>query len=306
MSKVIICVGISGSGKSTWSKEYVKDFPSYIRINRDDIRFMIKNLPVLKQKDESYVSSIQSTMINQAIMANFNIIIDNTNLKKEIIDDILELVKYKADVYFHLFPINLQVAIERDLTRERTVGYKVIERQFDEYQKLINETPPEFFDIHLKQTQIYTNPLSFSTSYHPNFKEQCAIFDIDGSLAHMNGKRGPYDFENVNLDDLDMVLREHVLFHKSKNRKIIILSGRDDSCYELTEQWLNDNNIPFDNLFMRNTGDQRKDFVIKEDIYNTHIKDNYEVIVIYDDRESVVDHWRKLGLRCYQVKESKF
>lgn len=38
MKKLIILVGISGSGKSTWATEYIQKNPDTLRINRDDIR----------------------------------------------------------------------------------------------------------------------------------------------------------------------------------------------------------------------------------------------------------------------------
>lgn len=38
MNNVIITVGISGSGKSTWSTNFIKENPKYLRLNRDDIR----------------------------------------------------------------------------------------------------------------------------------------------------------------------------------------------------------------------------------------------------------------------------
>lgn len=45
MSKVIICQGIQGSGKSTWALDYVTKEPTKrVRVNRDSIRKMFNNL----------------------------------------------------------------------------------------------------------------------------------------------------------------------------------------------------------------------------------------------------------------------
>lgn len=41
MSKIILCRGIQGSGKTTWAKQYCKEHPDSIRVNRDDIRAMM-------------------------------------------------------------------------------------------------------------------------------------------------------------------------------------------------------------------------------------------------------------------------
>lgn len=40
MPKLILCRGIQGSGKTTWAKQYCKEHPNTIRVNRDDIRQM--------------------------------------------------------------------------------------------------------------------------------------------------------------------------------------------------------------------------------------------------------------------------
>ena len=41
--KVLILIGIPGSGKSTWSTEFVKENKDWVRINRDDFRFMFNS-----------------------------------------------------------------------------------------------------------------------------------------------------------------------------------------------------------------------------------------------------------------------
>lgn len=297
--KVILTVGGIASGKSTWAKQYVKDNPSWIRVNRDDIREMVKSSPVLNSKGEDYVTAIQTEMIDNALMMNYNVILDNTNLKVEYIEDICEQVKYKADVEFKLFPIELDEALARNSARDRIVPHDVIRRMNDQYNRLLRDSL-EVFIKRYKQTQIFENPIDRNPKY------EAIVVDLDGSLCHMNGKRGPFDFEQVYLDDCDNVLKEHINFHAKMGRRIIIVSGRDDSCYELTEDWLIKHNIPYHFLYMRNTEDKRKDCFVKEDIYNAHIKGNYEVIVWYDDRCQVINHIRKLGVRVYQVNDGKF
>lgn len=298
--KVILTIGIPCSGKSTWAKQFVKDNPSWIRVNRDDIREMIKSNFVLNSKGEDYVTVIQTEMIDNALMMNYNVIVDNTNLKIEYIEAICEQVKYKADVEFKLFPIELKEALKRNWKRHRIVPDDIINRMYNQYLDLAKNENIDLVNIRKKQTQIFENP-----KWSPS-NTQAIIVDLDGTLCHMNGKRGPFDYEKVDVDDCDHTVREHIIFHWQRGRKVIIVSGRDDSCYELTEKWLDDNRIPYDYLYMRNTEDKRKDSLVKEDIYNTHIKDNYNVIVWYDDRRAVVKHMRSLGIRVYSVAPGEF
>jgi hypothetical protein len=52
---------------------------------------------------------------------------------------------------------------------------------------------------------------------------------------------------------------------------------------------------------MRGKDDKRSDDIIKSEIYEEHIKKNYEVIAVFDDRQRVVDMWRlKYNLPTYQ------
>ena len=58
---------------------------------------------------------------------------------------------------------------------------------------------------------------------------------------------------------------------------------------------------------MRPANNYEKDTVIKKRIFNTHIKDNYYVEMVFDDRDSVVRMWREeLGLKVAQVDWGDF
>jgi hypothetical protein len=57
---------------------------------------------------------------------------------------------------------------------------------------------------------------------------------------------------------------------------------------------------------MRKSGDYRKDYEVKKEIYETYIKDKFNVLCVLDDRQSVVDMWRSLGLTCLQVNYGDF
>jgi hypothetical protein len=65
--------------------------------------------------------------------------------------------------------------------------------------------------------------------------------------------------------------------------------------------------IPFDELLMRKTGDNRKDSIIKKEIFMEHVQNKYFIEFILDDRNQVVDMWRNdLQLPCFQVYYGDF
>ena len=57
---------------------------------------------------------------------------------------------------------------------------------------------------------------------------------------------------------------------------------------------------------MRKEGDHRRDSIVKKEIYDTLIKDEFDVEFVLDDRQQVVDMWREIGLKCLQVAEGNF
>jgi hypothetical protein len=65
--------------------------------------------------------------------------------------------------------------------------------------------------------------------------------------------------------------------------------------------------VEYDSLWMRNKKDNRKDSIIKEELFIQNIENNYFVEFVLDDRNQVVDLWRqKLQLPCLQVFYGNF
>jgi len=129
------------------------------------------------------------------------------------------------------------------------------------------------------------------------------MVDIDGTLAHMNG-RSPYDPSKYHEDTVDPAIRNIV--NRYTDVDVIVCSGRDDTYYDVTAKWLDDNGIEYDRLLMRKAGDNREDSIVKWELYQTEIEPNSNVLFVLDDRNRVVNMWRKNGLKCLQVAEGDF
>lgn len=91
MSKLIITRGLPASGKSTWAKQWVLEDPEHrVRINQDDIRLMLGKYWVPKR--EPLVQHIQEEALIEALLKGYDIVIDNTNLNKKVLDNYRALV----------------------------------------------------------------------------------------------------------------------------------------------------------------------------------------------------------------------
>ncbi len=161
-------------------------------------------------------------------------------------------------------------------------------------------------------------------------KPTAYIFDIDGTLAscaprlhfitppagtiHFNMNEVDWEpdwdsffdacKDDAPIENVCRVCREVCMYYTA-----IFLTGRPEKCRQNTLDWLKNNDLPIadmDILFMREDGDRRPDYLIKREIYEREIKDKYEVVGVFEDRQQCVDMWRSLGLTCFQVARGDY
>ena len=87
---------------------------------------------------------------------------------------------------------------------------------------------------------------------------------------------------------------------------VFIVKLAEEKTRKDTETWLKQNKVPYSKLFLRKTGDNRRDASVKKEIYNTEILPYYNVNFVLDDRNQVVAMLRELGLTVFQVAEGNF
>ena len=282
--KVLFTYGLPGSGKSTWSKQYCKENKDWVRISRDDLRHMRGEY--WQPKDEDLITNWEHTLIYWALTAGKNVVVDATHLNPKYIENHKEKIKELfADTEFETkrFDTPLEECIKRDLLRPNSVGEKVIRQMYEKWL-----APP---------VEPYKG--------NPNLPD-AVIFDIDGTLAKMNG-RTPFQWDKVGTDLCNEPIARLARLYWGTAIRVIIFSGRDGCCLQDTQEWLLDNNILFDELHMRDAGNFEKDTVIKKRMFEEHVRHRYNVLLVVDDRDSVVNMWRKeLGLTCLQVDYGDF
>lgn len=273
--KAWVTVGISASGKTFWASQQ-----EAVDINRDWIRFNIIcpgadwSSYKFNKKKENEVTLIQEQMVMDALSKGQDVIISDTNLNPVTRDKwITLLTDIGYDVEIKDFEVSLETAWKRDSVRKNGVGHIVI---YSQYQKWLE----------YKGRKTYTPDTSL---------DKAVIFDIDGTLAQMNG-RSPFDWDKVGTDDPRVFIVEMARFYKHLKYDIIVVSGRDGVCKGLTEEWLDCNMVPFDEFFIRPEGDTRKDTIIKEEIFWRDIALSYNVVGVVDDRPSVVRMWHDLKI----------
>ena len=136
MNKLIICRGIPASGKTFWAKQWVLEDPEHrVRINQDDIRLMLGKYWVPSR--EELVQHIQKEALIEALNRGYDIVVDNTNLNKKVLDFYRALIidhGNHAIEFKDFFNTSLSVCIERDKNRDLQVTEKVIRSFYNNYK----------------------------------------------------------------------------------------------------------------------------------------------------------------------------
>lgn len=291
--KAIVSVGVSASGKTTAAKEWVQECKGRFILSRDVFRNAILSarhgevLPgdlwklwKFTRSNEQEVTTRYFAAMDKCAELNFDLFCADTNLNKAHRDGLIaRLTQLGYEVEVRDFPVTLEEAWKRDERRADSVGRDVIYKQWKQWQEYIGN-------------QHYHNSTDLPAA---------VICDIDGTLAHMNGNRGPYDWGKVYADELDYHVAHLVQCYHYGGLKVILLSGRDAICRAETERWLTDHSIPFDQLHMRSHDDMRSDVIVKRELFDEHIRDKYHVWAVIDDRPKVCRMWRDLGLKVFQV-----
>lgn len=288
--KAIITIGPSGCGKSTFAKRYVEN--GWTEINRDNIRFTGKPRNYYKytfnRLFENKVTNTWNQQLKEAIEEGKNIIVSDTNLNPERLQALKDkLVDAGYLVKEQHFQVDFEELLKRNYQREGGIPYEVILNQHKRYQNQYN-------------------PLFKPYEYNPDLPS-VYIFDIDGTLAEL-GDRSPFDMTKVDLDTPIPHVAEifnGLAYHAGK--KIIFFSGRSEDSHGKTVQWLSKHlhireEYAEENLFMREVGDNRKDFIIKAEMFNNHIRGKCNVICVFDDRKQVIEQcWNVLGVPVVNV-----
>jgi predicted kinase len=316
MTELIITRGLPASGKSTWAKAWVAEDPANrVRVNRDDLRFMMFGKYWGKGVDEDAVTVAEETLVKSALSKGKSVVVDATHLRASVVRKWARI----HPVVLKDFAIPVDVCIDNDVIRSaeggRRVGERVIRDMARRYK--VDSVYGSLPVVNLDDVQeVEMKPYLAGTT--PAY-----CFDIDGTLARMVD-RGPYDTSKYLTDVADRHVSE-LMWHlqdgaaygvenynwdKTLDPSVafLILSGRDEEFKPVLVEWLRGwgLEIPEENIFMRPKGDQRNDAIIKSELVDKHISGVYDVIMHFDDRDRVVNALRRKGMKVAQVEPGDF
>jgi predicted kinase len=309
MPKLTITRGLPGCGKTTYArKEVAKNPRRCARVNRDDIGVQLHGERFYHDRDlmqdtEKAITIAQHAAIDQLLRRGYDVICDDTNLARRTARDLRAIaVRCGAEFEIHdMLDVPLETVYAQNMKRFGTPAF-VPEAEID--KKVRRHTGRNAYEVPLAPEE---SDAGYVEPYVPvPGTPEAVIVDIDGTVALMDG-RGPFDEHRVHEDrPNEAVIRAVRAMHAAGNL-VIFCSGRTDACYEATVEWIREHvDITYEALFMRKSGDQRKDSIIKAEIFDEHIRRNYTIVGVFDDRLQVVRKWREIGLPVFAVAEGDF
>jgi predicted kinase len=287
--KIIVNIGLPGSGKTTDTKAFLEIHGDAMRVNRDEIRRMLFHK--WQGHKEKVVTQIESAAIRSIILSGFDAIVDDTNLNPSTISKWKDLaLELDVPLVEKHYETPIETCILRDSLRagREKVGRAVIEGMALNYGLF----PPLPAD------------------------KKVVIFDVDGTLADQTQRQkfiatkpkdyhSFYSYGNLLCDKpRDTIVSWAQNCHL--DYMVIIVSGRpSDKACNATTDWLKMYGVEYDHLFMRAGGDFRDDTIIKQEILDKILKwiPKEQILFAVDDRPRVIRMWRENGICVYDVGE---
>jgi predicted kinase len=175
---LILLVGIPGSGKTTYAKNYMPDYPKESKhFSSDSIRAELYGDESIQGNPAEVFSLMQKRAI-EPLNEGYDVLYDATNITRKDRSAIIGLCPKFAEIEAHIIWAPIKTCIERDATRDRTVGKEVIDRMLKRFQA-------PFVDENIDEIKVIL-PSNFDTS---EYRLQC-----------MNNMMIPHDNPHHTLD----------------------------------------------------------------------------------------------------------
>lgn len=299
--------GLQGSGKSTLAEKRAALDGGRL-VGRDRIRKMIGASGLGTSSQEHEVTELQGRMIVAGLKAGQSVHVDDMNLKSKYVARLMGIAEScGAGVrILDLTDVDVNTCVVRDAVRN---GNKVGEARIrDNYKRFIKgrgyplpmPEKPEF-DPRLTPPKLYVPDTS---------KPKAFLVDLDGTVAIKGSNRGYHDYDERVFDDTPNWPVISVVWGLIQlGWKPIYVSGRkgNTACREATSQWITKHvHVGLHLLYMRRSSDNRPDWIIKEEIFDEHIRAHFNIQLALDDRNQVVDRYREMGLPVLQVAPGNF
>lgn len=143
------------------------------------------------------------------------------------------------------------------------------------------------------------------------------VFDIDGTIANNEHRKHLLpqndlhltsswsDYNRACSGDSPIIQLINMINNLAELSEVYIMTSRSDEVEWRTLEWLQDNDVEYDVIYMRSRFDNRKDYIIKEMWLNDLCDGDKTSVIIFEDNPNVIKHLRSCGYTVMSVCEYK-
>lgn len=217
---IILPIGTSGSGKSTWIKSVNKN-NEFVVISPDEMRIEFTGDINDKSKDDEIYEAVKERAIN-AVKEGKRVIIDSTNLRKDRRRPFINAVKEAlptANIKYKLMPLNPELAKQRikgDIAAgvERAdVSDATIDRHAATYKKMLQDIKSE--DISDYDTELE----ALGKTTQPTANESIAFVNEQLDNLFTKDITPTFDQTKISQEAFDSLFGENGIFTTLKKRE---------------------------------------------------------------------------------------
>lgn len=319
MTKAIITIGVSSSGKTTFANKAVKESRGkLVNINRDDTRKSLFSLSSwanynFSASREMLVTKVCMDKIRASYETGRDVIVSDTNLNKFHLTNLvydLKDVGYEQ-IEFVIFDVEKSEILRRnDMRGPWKLNKTIIDGMFERFNDIVPKVLKKYSKSSAYNVFVHTTRNKDVPVFDVDLPT-CVIVDIDGTvMQHDDSVRCVYDMTKVDLDTPRQNVVD-VVNMLAERHTIVFLSGRyGDAGGEAYTKTLNsfiDNDIAFDEINlkpeserMRNTVEFKREFILN------NLAKRYNPILALDDNGRVCDMMRNLGIETWQVQNNDY
>jgi predicted kinase len=131
--RLILLVGIPGSGKTTYAKNYIEKVPDTIHLSSDTIRAELYGDESIQGNPAEVFSLMQKRAV-EALNDGYDVLYDATNITRKDRACIIDICPKFAKIECRIIWAPIEECIKRDAVRGRTVGKEIIDRMLKKFQ----------------------------------------------------------------------------------------------------------------------------------------------------------------------------
>lgn len=310
---LVVLVGVAGCGKSTFARQYFEDHEV---VSSDECRRMVSGDPD-DQAATPDAFDLLTFLVAKRLKWRRLTVVDATNVRERERSRLLGLAgKHDVPAVAIVLDLPLEVCLERDAARGRSVGGDVLRRQHRaleadrdglqpgrgwEAVRVLGD-PEEADAVRIVRRQ--EAPAASTLPEIEAGKPPAVVVDLDGTLSsnawrlhHLEGDERDWEafFAEMERDAPVEPIVEMVRW-LARDVEVLVVTGRPAGYEPTVRRWLAEHGVVYDELYLRGQGDRRPDTVVKRELYRDHIADRWDVVFAVDDREQVIEMWRGEGL----------